>query len=90
MCEHKRTNADRLYAMSADERRDVLIEYFSDWAGIPDSYIFDLTRVKTAFLVGTMSLDDFDEWDDCRIAELVDDFISWLGECVEEKHDARD
>ena len=53
------------------------------WADIGDSYIFDLTRVKEAFAIGTMDLDDFVEWDEERIAMLVDEFLEWLQKPVE-------
>lgn len=77
------TNADRIRAMSDEERRKTLIDYFSKWAGIGDSYIFDLIRVKKSFAVGTISFDDFKEWDEFRIAELVDELIEWLQQPVE-------
>ena len=77
------TNADRICSMSWEEKREALIEYFSKWADIGDSYIFDLTRVKEAFAIGTMDLDDFVEWDEERIAMLVDEFLEWLQKPVE-------
>lgn len=84
-CQHfcEKTNADRIRAMSDEERRKALIDYFSEWAGVGDSYIFDLTRVKEAFALGTMSFDDFREWDEFRIAELVDELIDWLKQPAE-------
>ena len=77
-------NADRIRAMGDEERRKALIDYFSEWAGVGDSYIFDLTRVKEAFALETMSFDDFREWDEFRIAELVDELIDWLQQPAEE------
>ncbi|MDD6966375.1 MAG: hypothetical protein PUK18_02575 [Firmicutes bacterium] len=77
------TIADRICSMSWEEKREALIEYFSKWADIGDSYIFDLTRVKEAFAIGTMDLDDFVEWDEERIAMLVDEFLEWLQKPVE-------
>lgn len=71
-------NIDRFNALTKDGQRDMLIDYFSKWADVGDSYIFDLTRVKESFSIGTMSFDDFTEWDDDRIAELVDEFLDWL------------
>ena len=75
-----RTNAETLVTLEVDELRETLIEYFCQWASCGDSYIFDLTRVKEAFAIGTMSFDDFVEWDESRVAELVDEFIAWLKE----------
>ena len=77
------TIADRICSMSWEEKREALIEHFSKWADIGDSYIFDLTRVKEAFAIGTMDLDDFVEWDEERIAMLVDEFLEWLQKPVE-------
>lgn len=82
------TIADRICSMSWEEKREALIEYFSKWADIGDSYIFDLTRVKEAFAIGTMDLDDFVEWDEERIAMLVDEFLEWLQKPVEEPNRA--
>ena len=77
------TIADRICSMSWEEKREALIEYFSKWADIGDSYIFDLTRVKEAFAIGTLDLDDFVAWDEERIAMLVDEFLEWLQKPVE-------
>jgi hypothetical protein len=44
------------------------MEYFS----IGDSYSYNLTRVKTAFAVGTVSLEDFEEFDENVIDDIVD------------------
>ena len=44
------------------------MEYFS----IGDSYSYNLTRVKSAFAVGTISLEDFEEFDESLINDLVD------------------
>lgn len=81
------TNADLLMVQDGKSNRDALLTFFREWAGIGDSYIYDLTRVKTAFGVGTMSLEDFEEWDDDRITQLVDDFLEWLGQPAEEDED---
>lgn len=74
------TNMEKLGDLEQDELRTILIDYFSQWASCGDSYIYDLTRVKEAFGIGTMSFDDFVEWDEARVAELVDDFMTWLKE----------
>ncbi len=74
------TNAETLAGLDEDNIRKALIEYFCHWASCGDSYIFDLTKEKEAFAVGTMHLDDFVEWDENRIIQLVDEFIAWLKE----------
>lgn len=42
--------------------------------GVDGTYIYILTRVKEAFHVGTMTLDDFVEVDDDFVGELADLF----------------
>ena len=51
-----------------DKLKELLMEYFS----IGDSYSYNLTRVKSAFAVGTISLEDFEEFDESFINDLVD------------------
>lgn len=71
----KKKSFQALAEMDLSERRETLIDYFSKWADIGDSYIFDLTRVKEAFAIGTMGLEDFQEWDEERITLLVDELL---------------
>lgn len=80
-----KTNAEMFRDLSETELRQVLIDYFCQWASCGDSYIYDLTRVKEAFAIGTMSFDDFVEWDESRVAELVDEFMAWLKEPANKK-----
>lgn len=56
--------------------RDRLIELLSQYFNIGDSYAYNLTRVKSAFGVGTVSVDDFEEFDDDTIAELADHLLA--------------
>lgn len=51
-----------------DKLKDLLMEYFT----IGDSYSYNLTRVKSAFAVGTVSLEDFEEFDEDCIDDIVD------------------
>lgn len=48
--------------------KNLLMEYFS----IGDSYSYNLTRVKTSFEVGTVSLEDFEEFDEAFIDDIVE------------------
>lgn len=50
--------------------KNLLMEYFT----IGDSYSYNLTRVKTSFEVGTVSLEDFEEFDQ----EFIDDIVEYL------------
>lgn len=53
-----------------DKLKDLLMEYFT----IGDSYSYNLTRVKSAFAVGTVSLEDFEEFDE----DFIDDIVDYL------------
>jgi len=52
--------------------REKLIDILSHYFQIGDSMTFELTRVKEAFAIGTMSFDDFSEWDEENVADLAD------------------
>lgn len=52
--------------------REKLMAVLRDFFSIGDSYTYELTRVKSAFEVGTMSLDDFEEWGEDNISDLCD------------------
>ena len=54
--------------------REKLVELLSKYFNIGDSYTYNLTRVKSAFVCGTVGLDDFEEFDD----ETVEDIASYL------------
>lgn len=56
--------------------RDRLIELLSRYFAIGDSYAYNLTRVKEAFAVGTVTLDDFVEFDDEVVADITDHLIA--------------
>lgn len=52
--------------------REKLIEILSQYFEIGDSYTYDLNRVKEAFELGTMTLDDFSEWNEENVANMAD------------------
>lgn len=66
--------ANRLYEYEnffTERLKDVLMNYFD----IPsDTYSYNLTRDKSAFSVGTMSLDDFEEFNE----ETIDDIVKYI------------
>lgn len=53
-------------------QREKLIEILSRYFTIGDSYEYSLLRVKSAFAIGTMSLEDFVEFDDEKVADIAD------------------
>ena len=53
-----------------DKLKELLMKYFT----IGDSYSYNLTRVKEAFAIGTVSLEDFIEFDE----EFIDNVVDYL------------
>lgn len=56
--------------------REKLIEVLSKYFDIADPYAYNLTRDKTAFAVGTMSLEDFEEFNEETMADIADHLIA--------------
>lgn len=50
--------------------KEILMQYFD----IGDSYTYNLTRVKEGFAVGTVTIDDFEEFDE----EIIDDIVEYI------------
>ena len=67
---------------TVDRLADILSHYFL----IGDSYTFELTRDKQAFAIGTMTFEDFSEWDD----ENVNDLAEYIVRKLLESGEARD
>ena len=57
--------------IDADVLKDILMQYFDI---NNDTYYYNLTRVKSAFDVGTMTLEDFEEFTE----ETVDDLVAYI------------
>lgn len=55
--------------------REKLIQILSSYFDIGDSYVYHLTRDKSAFAVGTVSIDDFEEFDGDTISDIADYII---------------
>ena len=55
--------------------RERLMQLLSRYFDIGDSYTYNLTRVKSAFAVGTVDLDDFEEYTEDDVANLADHLI---------------
>lgn len=70
--------ANKLYEYEnffAERLKDVLMDYFDVSS---DTYTYNLTRDKSAFTEGTMSLDDFEEFDE----EVIDDIVKYIKENI--------
>lgn len=68
---------NKIYKEVIDNLKDKLMEYFEVDR---DSYFYVLTRDKSAFDYGTMSFDDFIEFSE----EQVDDIVDFLKEVEHE------
>ena len=68
---------NKIYKEVIDNLKDKLMEYFEVGR---DSYFYVLTRDKSAFAYGTMSFDDFIEFSE----EQVDDIVDFLKEVEHE------
>lgn len=55
--------------------RDKLLNLLAAYFNIGDSYEYSLTRIKEAFELGTMTFEDFSEFDDAKVAEIADYLI---------------
>ena len=56
--------------------REKLIELLAQYFDIGDSYAYNLTRDKMAFMCGTMGFDDFEEFDEETVADIADHLIA--------------
>ena len=61
--------------LDVDYLHNILNEYFDIHN---DTYAYNLTRVKTAFDIGTMSLDDFEEFNEETTMDLAEYIIKCL------------
>lgn len=62
--------------IKTDPVREKLTELLSRYFTIGDSYAYNLTRVKEGFSVGTVTLEDFVEFDDEVVADIVDYLVT--------------
>lgn len=70
--------ANKLYEYEnffTERFKDILMNYFD----VPnDTYAYNLTRNKAAFGVGAMTLDDFEEFSE----ETIDDIVKYIKENI--------
>lgn len=56
--------------LDKEKLKEILMRFFN----IGDSYAYNLTRVKEGFVVGTITIDDFEEFDE----EIIDDLVEYI------------
>lgn len=56
--------------LDREKLKEILMQYFA----IGDSYTYNLTRVKEGFTVGTVTIDDFEEFTE----EIIDDIVEYI------------
>ena len=61
--------------LDREKLKEILMQYFD----IGDSYAYNLTRVKEGFAVGTVAIEDFEEFDE----EIINDIVEYILEHYE-------
>lgn len=56
--------------LDREKLKEILMRYFN----IGDSYTYNLTRIKEGFAVGTVTIDDFEEFTE----EIIDDIVKYI------------
>ncbi|MCO5496074.1 MULTISPECIES: hypothetical protein [Enterococcus] len=58
--------------------KEKIAEAISNHVSLEDTYTYELKRVKAAFEVGTMSLEDFEEWTEKNVDDLAKSIVEAL------------
>lgn len=58
--------------------KEKIAEAISNHVSLEDTYTYELTRTKSAFEVGTMSLEDFEEWTEENVDDLAKEIVDTL------------
>ena len=58
--------------------KETIAEVISKHVSLEDTYTYELKRAKAAFQVGTMSLEDFEEWTDENVDDLAKEIVDAL------------
>ena len=61
-----------------DAKGSKLFNILSDYFDLDDCYTYNLLRSKRAFELGTMTLDDFEQWDEENILDLTNYIMEHL------------
>lgn len=54
-----------------DAKVSKLFNILSDYFALDDCYTYNLSRSKEAFGLGTMTIDDFEQWNEENILDLT-------------------
>ncbi|AYJ46696.1 hypothetical protein D8N35_16960 [Enterococcus casseliflavus] len=58
--------------------KEKIAKAISNHVSLEDTYTYELTRTKSAFEVGTMSLEDFEEWTEENVDDLAKAIVDVL------------
>ncbi len=58
--------------------KEKISEAIRKHVSLDDTYTYELTRTKEAFEVGTMDLEDFEEWTDENVDDLTETIVDAL------------
>lgn len=58
--------------------KEKITKAITEHVNLEDTYTYKLTRFKSAFFVGTLDLEDFEEWSETDVAELTEAIVNAL------------
>jgi hemerythrin-like domain-containing protein len=64
--------------MNVSSLKETIAEAISKHVSLEDTYTYELKRAKSAFEVGTMSLEDFEEWSEENVNDLAKSIVNAL------------
>lgn len=64
--------------MNVSVLKEKIAKAISNHVSLEDTYTYELKRVKSAFEVGTMSLEDFEEWTEENVDDLAKAIVDVL------------
>lgn len=67
-----------------NELRDKIYVAIHEYMGIDDSDVHNLKRKNKVYGVGTVQLNDFEEWDDSEVSELTDVIMEKISPLVKD------
>lgn len=58
--------------------KEKIAKAITEHVNLEDTYTYKFTRVKSAFFVGTVDLEDFEEWSETDVDELTEAIVNAL------------